>query len=119
VFDIATWLDNLAVEFIIAIVFTGVGVLIPRIRRRMDLSEFQRAFGDNVQTARDIFFSIPLWSLKERKRTISRFLRVDPSGRREEFYGPSNTFAREDILGAVYVSEMMARRAVHCWRPAS
>lgn len=76
----------------------------------MDMTKFQRAFGRNVKIADDIFFSIPLWSLQERRRTIARFRRNDPGGNVEEFYGPTNTFAREDVLGAVYVTEVMARR---------
>ena len=108
--NIQNWLDSFLVELAIAVVFFLVGYMVPRIRRRMDMSEFQKAFGDNVEKADDIFFSVPLWSLRERKRTVRRFRRIDPSGNSEEFYGPTNTFAREDVLGAVYVTEMMARR---------
>lgn len=104
------WAGNFVIELVIAIVFTGVGYMIHSARRRMDMRKFQRAFGRNVENADDIFFSIPLWSLQERKRTITRFRRIDPIGNAEDFYGPSNTFAREDVLGAVYVTEMMARR---------
>lgn len=104
------WVGNFVIELVIAILFTAVGYMIHGLRRRMDMTRFQKAFGSNVKTADDIFFSIPLWSLQERKRTIARFRRVDPVGHSEDFYGPTNTFAREDVLGAVYVTEMMARR---------
>lgn len=94
----------------IAVLFWGIGFLSSDVRKRMDMRTFQAAFGRNVQTADDIFFSVPLWSLQERKRTITRFRRIDPVGNAEDFYGPTNTFAREDVLGAVTVTEMMARR---------
>ncbi len=109
-FDLQNWLSSFAIELTIAGVFTLVGYMLPRVRRKVDMRKFQAAFGANVEIADDIFFSIPLWSLQERKRSINRFRRTDPGGLVEEFYGPTNTFAREDVLGAIYVSEMMARR---------
>lgn len=78
-------------------------------RRSVQMGALRRAFGRTVADPRKFFLSVPLWSCKEGDRGTPRFARRSPTGIREEHYGPDDTFAKDDILGAMLISDMLAR----------
>lgn len=72
------------------------------------LRKLRRAFHRNAKSAEDFSISLPLWSLKAASRSTARFSRSDSSGRVEKLFGPTETFAKEDVLGAMQISDIFA-----------
>ncbi len=78
-------------------------------RRFLMFRTLKRAFGRNVTKPERFFISVPLWSCKPCDRAVARFARRNPAGEAVELYGPDETFAKQDILGGMLISDLLAR----------
>lgn len=108
-FDTETWISGLVQEsgfWIATTILAGSWTFAMRFWRFRTL---RRAFGRNVTSPEKFFISVPLWSCKPGDRAVPRFSRKSPTGQSEELYGPDNTFAMEDILGGMLISDLLAR----------
>lgn len=79
------------------------------VRSFIRFRTLRRAFGRNVTQPERFFISVPLWSCKPGDRSVPRFARRGPTGALSELYGPDETFAKEDILGGMLISDLLAR----------
>ncbi|TGY89279.1 hypothetical protein E5163_09175 [Marinicauda algicola] len=105
----AGWIGNFLTEALILTGGAALGYAGTLWRRAVRMRTLRRAFGRNVTSPDKFFISVPLWSCKPGDRAVPRFARRSPAGERQELYGPDNTFAMEDILGGMLISDLLAR----------
>lgn len=100
---------NIIHEMGIGIVFLIAGLSFQRIRRRFYRRKFKYAFGFVVENGDKFAISIPLWTLKENRREVPRFVKITPWDRnREEYYGPTETFSADDMKSSREISAILA-----------
>lgn len=111
--DISSVFNEFALQGAVTFAAAVAGTQYGRIRRALLRRRFRKVFGKSVHGADDVMICLPLWSVKPGDPTIPRFSRQRPggvdAGPNKELYGPTNTFAEEDVLGMVRISDMMAR----------
>jgi hypothetical protein len=78
------------------------------IKRLFAFYRLRKAFGRCADKTDNLVMSMPLWSVKEAPRETMRFQRRSHRGKIEEFYGPTETVAYQDFIGAIEIADLFA-----------
>lgn len=108
--DVADFLAKYLGEIVVALILSGLAFMYSRAKEKLRLWRFQASFGANVASSSSLLVSLPLWSVAEgASRATKRFRKVGPAGQVREYYGPTATFATDDILGVVQISDLFSK----------
>lgn len=93
---------------ILPVIAFTLGWLVRRIQRQRKFQAFLQVFGQVAKTSQNILISLPLWKLKEASRDITRFHKLGFDGTAEEYYGPDDQIAFDDLEASAQVSSILA-----------
>jgi hypothetical protein len=97
------------IEIILLPVITFfLGWLVQRYRQQQRFKAFCHVFGQVVENPENVIISLPLWKVKEASRDSTRFRKVGFDGLAEEYYGPDDTIAFDDLEASARIAAILA-----------
>ncbi len=97
------------IEIILLPVITFfLGWLVQRYRQQKRFKAFCQVFGQVVENPQNVIISLPLWKVKEASRDSTRFRKEGFDGLAEEYYGPDDTIAFDDLEASARIAAILA-----------